>query len=195
MIHKPFIFQVSGWGKTEKGVVSEELRTLEIPYKYQEVCMAELPESFADKYYISGKFCAGFHNQNASVCDGDSGNGLAFRNPVDRRYYIHGIVSLAPKMGNECHTQQNALYTKVASYYNFVQQLLERYAPTDDDCLLPPYPRNGKWTVSKQEKKPGDYVSLSTILKIQCDAGFKLSSFTTNIECGSARDLPTCQCK
>lgn len=172
------------------------LRTLKIPYKYETTCSQELPTDWADKYNMIDKICAGFFNQSTSVCSGDSGSGLAFKNPEDNRYYLHGLVSLGPttKEG-DCNIQQNSLYTKVAFYYEFIDRLLSKYAVATQDCVLPSHPQNGKWIIDKQQRKPGDLVPFNTLLKIKCNLGFKLSSTVTDVECGSAHNMPSCQCK
>ncbi|XP_018574095.1 uncharacterized protein LOC108913103 [Anoplophora glabripennis] len=193
-LHAGSIGEISGWGKTESGGPSEVLRTLKIPYKYETTCAQELPPDWADKYNMIDKICAGFINQSTSVCSGDSGSGLAFKNPDDNRYYLHGLVSLGPTTTEgDCNIQQNSLYTKVAFYYEFIDRVMSKHTMTIQDCVLPSHPQNGKWTIDKQERKPGDAVPSNTLLKIKCNLGFKLSSKTTNIECGSAHNMPTCQ--
>lgn len=171
------------------------LRTLKIPYKYETTCGQELPLEWNNKYNLADKICTGFVDQNTSVCDGDSGSGLAFQNLEDNRYYIHGLVSLGPKKGHHCDIQQNTLYTKVAYYYQFVDRLLTRYSPKVKDCKLPPHPKNGQWTTDKEELKPGDIVPSSTVLTVNCDHGFNPSSSETSIECDSSFNMPTCQSK
>ncbi|XP_018574094.1 uncharacterized protein LOC108913102 [Anoplophora glabripennis] len=192
-LHPGSIGEVSGWGRTEDDDTSEILRTLKIPYKDDATCAEELPKEWVNKYSIVDKLCAGLFNKSTSVCDGDSGNGLAFLNAEDNRYYIHGIVSLGPLRDGHCDIQQNSLYTKVAFHYEFVDRLLNAYAPTVKDCVLPAHPKNGKWTTEKQDMKPGDAVPSSTVLKLECNKGFLLSSVSTNINCGSAHDMPVCQ--
>lgn len=128
------------------------------------------------------------------MCNGDSGGGLAFKYREDNRYYIHGIVSVSHQVGYMCNIQQNALYTSVAAHYDFVERLLTRYAPKIKDCVLPPHPRNGKWTTEQGNWKPGDAVLSDTILKVECDEGFEPSS-SKSIECRAAQNLPTCESK
>lgn len=184
---------MSGWGVKEDGQLSEELRVLEIPYKYETICAQELPREWADKYNAIDKICAGFLNKNMSVCRGDSGNGLAVKNPEDNRYYVHGIVSIGPTENGECNIQQNSLYTKVAFYYEFIDRELGRY--NVDYCELPSYPQNGIW-VTNEKVKPGVSVPSDTILKVSCNEGYVLSSAVSDIQCHqAASNMPTCQCK
>ncbi|XP_023310759.1 uncharacterized protein LOC108917697 isoform X2 [Anoplophora glabripennis] len=192
-LHPGSIGEISGWGLSEGEVASDVLRTLKIPYKYEATCAAELPRDWSDKYNMADKICTGFVDQNTSVCDGDSGNGLAFQNPEDNRYYIHGLVSLGPKKDYHCDIQQNTLYTRVAYYYQFVDNLLSRYNPEIKDCKLPAHPKNGKWTTKKKGMKPGDVVPSSIILTVRCNVGYTPSSRATSVECGSTYYMPTCQ--
>ncbi|XP_018569612.1 uncharacterized protein LOC108909692 isoform X2 [Anoplophora glabripennis] len=191
-LHAGNIGVVSGWGVKEDGLPSEELRVLEIPYKYETTCAQELPREWADKYNAIDKICAGFLNKNMSVCRGDSGNGLAVKNPEDNRYYIHGIVSIGPSEKGECNIQQNSLYTKVAFYYEFIDKELSRYSV--EDCILPLYPKHGLWITSETEKKPGENVPADTVIKLSCNEGFTLSSDVPDVQCKqTAFDMPTCQ--
>ncbi|KAJ8964582.1 hypothetical protein NQ314_004886 [Rhamnusium bicolor] len=175
----------------EGGLPSDELRTLEIPYKYETTCAQELPRDWADKYNTIDKICAGFYNKNISVCKGDSGSGLFFKNSDDNRYYVHGVVSLGVSHNGECDIQQNSLYTKVAFYYEYVDRALTKYSIKD--CLLPPYPENGEWIIENKDKKPGDSVPSNTVLKIICKHGFHISSGGSAIKCDSSYNMPKCQ--
>ncbi|KAJ8964589.1 hypothetical protein NQ314_004894 [Rhamnusium bicolor] len=188
-LHAGNIGVVGGWGKKEDGLVSDELRILEIPYKYETTCSQELPREWAQKYDMIDKICAGFFNKSTSVCSGDSGNSLFFQNPEDSRYYVHGIVSIGPAENGECNIQQNSLFTKVGFYYEFIdRETTKQYV---EQCSLPPYPINGKW-VTKNKKKPGDIVPSNTVLQIVCNQGYKLSSGAMYMDCESAATMPTC---
>lgn len=138
--------------------------------------------------------CAGFHNKNISVCRGDSGSGLVFRNPEDSRYYIHGIVSLGPSLKGECNIRQNTLYTRVAYYSEFIDRQTNKYY--EEQCILPSYPANGKYVVDNDENKlPGDIVSTSSVLKVQCNKGYTLVPAVSTVECENVAYMPRCQCK
>ncbi|KAJ8980927.1 hypothetical protein NQ317_011570 [Molorchus minor] len=181
---------ISGWGVKEDGLPADKLKVLEIPYKYETTCAQELPKDWADKYAMIDKICAGFFNKSMSVCKGDSGGGLAFKNPEDNRYYVHGVVSIGPSEKGQCNIQQNSLYTKVAFYYEFLDRELSKYHV--EECTLPPYPLNGKWVTKNKDQKPGRSVSSTTLLKYTCDQGFRLSSDTSEIQCDTIKK-PTCQ--
>ncbi|KAJ8955190.1 hypothetical protein NQ318_009086, partial [Aromia moschata] len=180
---------VAGWGVTEQNQPSDELRQLEIPYKPRDVCSKELPFDWEDKYNLIDKICAGFYYKNKSVCRGDSGGGLFYKNSENGRYYLHGLVSLGVGKKGQCDFQQNSLYTNVSFHYDFVHSKLISFT---EDCELPPHPNNGKWVIEDQNKKPGDMVSSDTVLEIVCDDGYVLSSNTMSHTCDSKLHLPLC---
>ncbi|XP_050505512.1 uncharacterized protein LOC114338869 isoform X1 [Diabrotica virgifera virgifera] len=183
--------EVAGWGLTEEEKPSERLRVIKIPYKEGATCSRELPESWEEQYNFLDKICAGRVDQQIAVCQGDSGSGLVFKNREDSRYYIQGLVSIAPNLyTSKCNYQTNALYTSVAFYYTWInKEMTINYL---EDCLLPPHPRNGKWSVGGGEKKPGDIVLSNTILTFSCNRGYILSSISPHYDCANSYNPPTC---
>ncbi|KAG5892108.1 hypothetical protein JTB14_008077 [Gonioctena quinquepunctata] len=187
------IGELAGWGVTEDGVVSDTLKALKIPYKDESKCASELPPAWEQRYNLEDKMCFGFFRKNISVCKGDSGSGLIFRNVEDNRFYLHGIVSLSPKSRDgRCNHEQNALFTKVGSYYEWIdRETTKNYA---EDCRLPPHPQNGKWVLeSGAYKKPGGIVSSTSILIFSCDIGYRLSSVSPKFYCEPSFKPPTCE--
>ncbi|CAG9834710.1 unnamed protein product [Diabrotica balteata] len=208
--------EVAGWGLTEKGNASEILKVISIPYKDGATCAKELPQTWEEQYYFIDKICAGRQNESIAVCKGDSGSGLVFENREDHRllcntnekllrgfieitgfslfyrYYLQGLVSIAPKLNMfECNYQTNALYTNVPFYYNFIiREMTKNHL---EDCILPAYPKNGKWFIKGGiEKKPGDVVSSLTILRFSCNMQYKLSTLKSYYTCQSYYNHPTC---
>ncbi|XP_018569614.1 uncharacterized protein LOC108909693 [Anoplophora glabripennis] len=178
---------IVGCAETEWGEQQEELTTLEIPFHNQTTCAQELPSDWIHRFNTIDKICAGFFNQNT----GDSDTGLYFKNPEDNRYYIHGVVSIAPAAEGDCYPQQKSLYTSVAYYYEFVdREITKQYV---QQCSLPMYPSHGRWVVPKQDKKPCDIVPSNTILNVECDEGYALSSSNAFIDCQSAHAMPQCE--
>lgn len=58
----------------------------------------------------------------SSACQGDSGGGLTFWSG-NRRHYIRGIVSVAPKgPTGSCDVNQYTLYTNVGKHLEFISQ-------------------------------------------------------------------------
>lgn len=153
-----------------------------------------MPYDWEAKYNMEDKMCAGFFNKNISVCNGDSGSGLVFRNVEDNRFYVHGIVSLGPTFQGQCNIRQNSLYTKVAFYYEFIDRESTTYY--EEQCVLPPFPANGKYVLENEKDKiPGDIVSTSSVLKVQCKSGFTLSPPVETVECENVAYMPKCLCK
>lgn len=189
--HLPIYLQIAGWGVKEDGLPSDEQRFLKIPYKNEKICASELPYEWEARYNMEDKMCAGFFKKNISVCRGDSGSGLVFRNPEDNRYYIHGIVSLGPTLKGECNIQQNSLYTKVAYYYPFIDRETNQYY--EEQCVLPGYPANGNYVLKNEaDRIPGDIVSTSSVLIISCNKGFTLSPPVPTVECENIAYMPKC---
>ncbi|KAG5892107.1 hypothetical protein JTB14_008076 [Gonioctena quinquepunctata] len=190
--HVGSVGELAGWGINEDGKPSDTLRTIRIPYKEKITCTQELPSSWSDRYNFDDKICAGFYKQNKSVCKGDSGSGLVFRNPEDNRFYVHGVVSISPKITNvTCNSQDNALFTKVAHYYEWLDKKCT--ANYVEDCILPPHPRNGKWKLdSGEESLPGDIVPSTSVLVYSCREGHKLSTVNSKFFCGPSLEPPSC---
>lgn len=68
-----------------------------------------------------------YFSLGAGVCQGDSGGGLVFNEKS--RFYIRGVVSLAPKsnISGGCDSNQFALYTKISRYLDFISDLEAQY--------------------------------------------------------------------
>ncbi|XP_044259079.1 uncharacterized protein LOC123007726 [Tribolium madens] len=112
---------VTGWGFTsESGGVSEALKDLQVPLVSTEECKTELPPEF-QKFLLSDKLCAGYRNNGTSVCRGDSGGGLVVKSSTTGRYYLAGILSVAPTgPSGGCNSQQYALYTRISFHNDFL---------------------------------------------------------------------------
>ncbi|GLV43968.1 modular serine protease [Carabus blaptoides fortunei] len=106
---------VVGWGNTKEGDdPSIELKQLSVPFVRLENCFDVVPESFI-RFLTRDKFCAGFTN-GSSVCHGDSGGGLVFKLPDNKKYYLRGLVSVGPVKEGACDSRQYGAYTKVSDY-------------------------------------------------------------------------------
>ncbi|XP_050515899.1 uncharacterized protein LOC114334142 isoform X2 [Diabrotica virgifera virgifera] len=186
------IGEVAGWGRTEEEKPSEILKAIRVPYKDGATCAKELPQSWEEQFNYFDKICAGRQNESTAVCKGDSGSGLVFKNREDNRYYLQGIVSIAPNLNTfQCNYQTNALYTSVPFYYSFIKREMTKNHL--EDCILPAYPKNGKWFLEDGvEKRPGDVVLSSTILRFSCNVRFILSTVSPYYDCESYYNHPTC---
>lgn len=202
---------VTGWGfTTETGRMSEKLKELQMPYNDARDCFNSLQIDFARRYFISDKICAGFNNRSTSVCRGDSGGGLVFKNPFYKnRYFIHGIVSLTESFvqnqEQHCNIQKGALFTKVDDYIEWIQLEVSQWKSKLDigkSCFTPPQPLNGQWTY--HDGKPGEArlsVAVNTTIHFTCKNGYQLSSVNGGnqiIRCTergewSTKKLPNCK--
>lgn len=73
-----------------------------------------------------------------------------------------------------------------------------RINPVRISCTLPSQPENGKWSIIGGSTPPENRVSINTILKYECNAGYKLSSPTPYVICDQNWDasrLPECESK
>lgn len=136
--------------------------------------------------------CVGDPRTNINICKEGSGSGLFFKNVEDGRYYVNGVVSVAPfSSGSSCITLSSTLFTKVSFYYNFIDiELSKMYR-----CKLPPFPKNGKWIAdSDYSNIPGNIVSPHEVLTFKCDPGYKLATSRSSLDCEEAiSHMPSCQ--
>ncbi|XP_055910517.1 uncharacterized protein LOC129944880 [Eupeodes corollae] len=88
------ICQVSGWGVTEDGDMSDLLMTLNVPIVNQTIC-AEKYEG----YVLEGMLCAGYMNGSADSCDGDSGGPLC----LDKLFFFFFFFLNMDKSKNHNH--------------------------------------------------------------------------------------------
>jgi hypothetical protein len=108
---------VAGWGISETGISSDELRFVSLPYVDPITCFDSLPREM-QKFVTHDKYCAGFLNRNTSVCPGDSGGGQVFYHAGTKKYILRGVVSYAFKpFGNSdiCYAQHYVAFTMVTS--------------------------------------------------------------------------------
>lgn len=85
---------VVGWGKTERGTVSDVLRIGKFPFYDFHSCRERVSSDFS--FFITyDKFCAGLSN-GTTLGQGDSGGGLTFTttHSVHEMHFIYGIVSI-----------------------------------------------------------------------------------------------------
>ncbi|KAK9884599.1 hypothetical protein WA026_007439 [Henosepilachna vigintioctopunctata] len=118
---------VTGWGYTVRGdEPSPILKEISLPYVDFTQCYTAMPDDYK-KYVRSDKMCAGVLDKGIGVCEGDSGGGLTFVRHENNRYYLRGIVSVAPQVSGSCNENEYALYTKVSSYIDFIASIERSY--------------------------------------------------------------------
>lgn len=119
---------VSGWGLTELGTLSNELKFIRVPAIDRGVCAQAIKNDLTDDYHLSeNMFCAGFNSRGAGKkprdsCQGDSGGPLSF--PFNERWYLSGIVSYG--ILNQCGTKGDfGVYVHVKNYINWIDARLQ----------------------------------------------------------------------
>lgn len=116
-----WVGRVAGWGLTEShGRPSPDLKMIELPVVSREQCVQAVGPAFAP-FVTPDKFCAG-HVSGVSVCQGDSGGGLAFSKMVNGRtiFYLRGIVSTGPNKGSSCDNDKYATFVNTAHFSDFI---------------------------------------------------------------------------
>ncbi|XP_075219545.1 uncharacterized protein LOC142323596 [Lycorma delicatula] len=113
---------VVGWGFDENNKVTEELKMAKMPIVSQETCIWSYPDFF--KQYTSDKtFCAGFR-RGTTVCNGDSGGGMVFKQ--NSRWYLRGLVSItvAREGLRVCDTKHYVVFTDTAKYLEWINRYI-----------------------------------------------------------------------
>ncbi|MFC6592800.1 serine protease [Deinococcus lacus] len=99
---------VSGWGKTENGTTSDDLREVSLP-------ITPNPTKCGGSYAPANTICGEYY-QDKDSCGGDSGGPLAQSYNGD--FYVLGIVSYGP---TAC--RGNGVYTRVNAYLDWIKQV------------------------------------------------------------------------
>lgn len=120
--------KVSGWGLiSANGKAAPTLQVVELPYVDINTCLDNSPSVFV-QYITSDKICAGTRQPNTALCHGDSGGGLVFpaTEGYIERYYLRGIVSIAPadEGSNACNTAVYTGFTRIQQHEHFIVPFL-----------------------------------------------------------------------
>nr|XP_019558148.2 transmembrane protease serine 3-like isoform X3 [Aedes albopictus] len=113
---------VPGWGYNERGLVSEELSFAQMPVVAHETCIWSNRDFFS-KVTSNTSYCAGFRN-GTSVCNGDSGGGMVFKQ--SNRWYLRGIVSVSAALQDKitCDPNHYAVFTDVAKFLRWIKSYM-----------------------------------------------------------------------
>ncbi|XP_055548098.1 coagulation factor IX-like isoform X4 [Wyeomyia smithii] len=113
---------VPGWGYNERGLVSEDLSFAQMPVVAHETCIWSNRDFFS-KVTSDTSFCAGFRN-GTSVCNGDSGGGMVFKQ--NNRWFLRGIVSVSAALQNKvsCDPSHYAVFTDVAKFQEWIRSYM-----------------------------------------------------------------------
>ncbi|KAL9692895.1 hypothetical protein quinque_012180 [Culex quinquefasciatus] len=111
---------VVGWGETEDGAVSNQLKTASMPVVSNTECVQNDPDLFG-RFISPGVFCASDRN-GTSVCRGDSGGGMYIL--AGDRWELRGITSFAGlSETGSCDTKKFVVFTNVAHFYGWIKRL------------------------------------------------------------------------
>ncbi|XP_063706892.1 serine protease 42-like [Culicoides brevitarsis] len=114
---------VIGFGRTEKGELSNVLREAKMKVPKTMACL-DSNRDFYGLFLYDGNFCAGELDAKKAACSGDSGGGMYFK--INDLWVVRGIVSVG--MRNEekeegCSPDSYVLYTDI---YKHLTWLLEK---------------------------------------------------------------------
>ncbi|XP_017060536.2 transmembrane protease serine 9-like [Drosophila ficusphila] len=123
----------TGWGITESGLDSDELRTLDIRRQPPGVCT-----QFIGSVLESNQFCAG--NWLSNLCNGDSGGPIGALVPYKNkhRFIQIGIASLT---NQRC--QKASVFTDIMSHIDFILRVYKQFgngqkSPVPKTTVKPP---------------------------------------------------------
>ncbi|KAH8258936.1 hypothetical protein KR038_009458, partial [Drosophila bunnanda] len=108
-VEEGVVCQVTGWGTTEDGYISDLLMTVDLPIISEEHC---IEDSDLGQLILPGMICAGYLEQGEKdACSGDSGG------PMVCQSELAGVVS----WGISCaQPRLPGVYTQVAYYYDWI---------------------------------------------------------------------------
>ncbi|KAJ8673235.1 hypothetical protein QAD02_004497 [Eretmocerus hayati] len=101
-----------GWGKTENGFNSQQLKRVDVPLLFPSQCRL-------DNRFMKKLVC--IDTRRGNVCFGDSGGPIMYgNNQVGVTSYVRGNV-------NPCMSGMPAIFTRVSAYYDWIQQYVQYY--------------------------------------------------------------------
>ena len=110
--------EVTGWGVTESGAPSHELRKATVPYVDNASCNE--PNSYNGRA-LPGMICAGYREGGVDSCQGDSGGPLVWNSAAGP--VLVGVVS----WGEGCARKlKYGLYTRVTAYEDWINAVILR---------------------------------------------------------------------
>ncbi|XP_062543352.1 chymotrypsin-C-like [Armigeres subalbatus] len=114
-----------GFGMTEKGENSDELRQLTVTIVDYVTCLQSNRDVFG-KSLSEGVICVG-NDQEGTVCNGDSGGGL-FTEETDGRWTIRGVTSFTAQRGwgdNSCSLKDYSAFANVSFFESWIHNVME----------------------------------------------------------------------
>lgn len=118
------IGMVIGFGRTEKGQLSPNLREarMKVPSKME--CL-ESNRDFYGLFLYEGNYCAGQMREKKAACAGDSGGGMYFK--VNDVWVVRGIVSVGMRSDKEeeCSPDNYVLYTDIYKHMTWLKEKMK----------------------------------------------------------------------
>nr|CAI5862591.1 unnamed protein product [Callosobruchus analis] len=118
---------VIGWGFDHTRQLNNILTKTEMPVVPITTCIYSNPDFFA-RFTSERTFCAGFRN-GTLVCEGDSGGGMVFpkpnSSPINPKWQLRGLVSLAKGLQSRCDTHHFAVFTDIAKYLGWIRNTVK----------------------------------------------------------------------
>ncbi|XP_017067935.2 chymotrypsin-like protease CTRL-1, partial [Drosophila eugracilis] len=130
----------TGWGKTESGLDSDDLMTLDIRRQSPNVC-----RTYIGNNLMSNQFCAG--NRNSNLCNGDSGGPVGAMIPYKKtkRFVQIGIASYTNQM-----CKYASVFTDVMSQIGFILKVWRQYGKGQTIPTGPPK----RWPTRPPTRRP-----------------------------------------
>lgn len=114
-----------GFGMTDSGDYSDELRQLQVPIVDYVTCLQSNREVFG-RSLSEGIICAG-DVQGGTVCNGDSGGGL-YTEESGGRWMIRGVTSFTAQRGwddSSCSLKDYSAFVNVSFYEPWIRYVME----------------------------------------------------------------------
>jgi secreted trypsin-like serine protease len=116
-------FEVAGWGKTQSGRITDHLQFIAMTRVSKGTCQ----EAYSKISIQKSQLCAeGDEETRSDACRGDSGGPLV--TTVQGHVYLVGIVSFG---ATSCDSSKPAIFTRVASYYEWLWNVMNSSEPEE----------------------------------------------------------------
>lgn len=127
---------VVGWGVSERSIANGEFHDstpneVRLPVVTREKCIKA--DYRFEEISSSRTFCAGFVNQNKSMCAGDSGSGFFMFDSSTKTFSVAGIVSssLRDEVG-QCRIDVYSIFTDVTKYLTWIEDKMRQTDEIDE---------------------------------------------------------------
>lgn len=101
--------------KSSGDALALNLQEVDLPLKSDQFCLTR----FGSQFFVSTMFCVA-NGIEKDTCQGDSGGTLVHYNSVRAQWEIQGLTS----WGYGCAANNPGVYTRVATYYNWIIQTI-----------------------------------------------------------------------